>query len=343
MATGYPPAAVVPPVIPPIPEGYGVTAAGPPVQPPMQPPVPSQPSMIDQLIAESATPGVAAPWSPPGQPLPGQPSPTPAPPVGTPSVLDQIIAETGSQTPVLNAAGVVVGTPSISGPSTSEEPSLLEQMLGVSPTGEIDASGSPGVTTSSETPRLDALVGGELPPGAPLPDGMAYPPNIPGVTPAPGVGAIPTTMSALDATAAMPVPQFDERVQNPPQQAPISLPDSFFRTEAQAGPALDPGYLPAPDAAVSGMMGAEPQTPAPRGMMTPPSHLPTEVIASEELGDLVPSSDQDPSSVIVEGRTPVELASNTVKRDRTTLRIVLLIVTGLILVATVSALLIWVL
>ena len=143
-------------------------------------------------------------------------------------------------------------------------------------------------------------------------------------------------MLPIDATAAMPAPVFDQR---PTPEAPqISLPDSFFRTQTPVGVSPEAGYIPPPGGAASVL----PQPAPTAGIMGGPS------TGAADFGIAVPPTDQlhlenveqDPSSVIAEGRTPVELASTAVKRDRTTLRIVLLMVIGMILVAVAAALLI---
>jgi hypothetical protein len=138
----------------------------------------------------------------------------------------------------------------------------------------------------------------------------------------------------------MPAPVFDQPVAPAPTGPPITLPDSFFRND-QTG--AEDGYIPAP-----GSAGDTPGTPpspdapalsgilsGPVGQIQRATDAPTDVAST----DLVPAEDQDPSAVIVEGRTPVELASNTVKRDRTTLRIVVLMVIGMILVGVAATLL----
>jgi len=217
--------------------------------------------------------------------------------------------------------------------TTGTEQSGLEQMLGLAPSAPApEPVPPPSVTTSSETPRLDALVGDQIPaPGAPpLPPQGAVP-----VAPAPTAVVPPPP---LDATAAMPAPVLPATEPAPAGGPPISLPDSFFRTDGTVAPGTEDGGVAPPQVGeippavpTAGIMGAPSGT---TGVFGEP-----EQVAQMESG-VVAQGDGD-FSAIVEGRTPVDLASNTVKRDRTTLRIVLLLSIGVLLVAVAAALLIF--
>ena len=222
-----------------------------------------------------------------------------------------------------------------------DAPSTLEQMLGLSPEPAAPVVPPPlSTSTTSETPRLDAL--------------FSEPPSEPEPRP------------PLDATAPMRSPFFDDPPPAAKPAAPtwdqpekIELPDSLFRDT----PAPDltpsdivreePGYSPVED----DWAPAPPDDDDPLGMsaiqrrqsprpVTADDPWSTSAVgyganesvfgSDEEREEPLPPSVGD--AVIVGGRTPTEVAQKNAKRDRKTLKIVVTIIIGMVLIAVAAAL-----